>query len=212
VKRKAFSATAVVGLFVAATVVSNAPVQGHDDDLFFRRQSEIQKGFAIAPVWLNLEGKDPALVGLGSYIVNAQAGCNDCHTCPSYDPSAYEGHPRGHNPFPPPFGDLGDGKINSQKYLAGGVDFGPPPNMGGVTSDNLTPDSTGKPDGLTLEQFKIVIRTGHDVLTAGHPTLAVMPWPYYRNMTDLDLDAIYTFLRAIPSATTPATHCANAGE
>jgi hypothetical protein len=86
----------------------------------YKRQSEIQKGFAIAPVWLNLEGKDPALVGLGSYIVNAQARCNDCHTCPSYDPSAYEGHPQGHNPFPPPFGDLGDGKINSQKYLPGG--------------------------------------------------------------------------------------------
>jgi hypothetical protein len=84
--------------------------------------------------------------------------------------------------------------------------------MGGVTSDNLSQDAMGKPDGLTLEQFKIVIRTGHDVLTAGHPTLAVMPWSYYRNMTDLDLDAIYTFLRAIPSAATPATHCANAGE
>ena len=57
------------------------------------------------------------------------------------------------------------------------------PGSKGV-SDNLTPDSTGKPDGLTLEQFKIVLRTGHDVLTKGHPTLAVMPWPYYRNMTD----------------------------
>lgn len=82
-KRKVFGTTAAVGLFVAATAISNAPVQGHDDGLFFRRESEIQRGFAISPVWLNLEGKDPALVGLGSYIVNAQAGCNDCHTCPA---------------------------------------------------------------------------------------------------------------------------------
>ena len=28
---------------------------------------------------LKLEGKNPALVGLGSYIVNTE-GCNDCHS------------------------------------------------------------------------------------------------------------------------------------
>jgi hypothetical protein len=31
-------------------------------------------------------------------------------------------------------------------------------------------------------------------------TLAVMPWPIYRNMTDRDLDAIYAYLSAIPHA------------
>ena len=34
-------------------------------------QSKIRIGFEIAPVPLNLAGKDRALVGLGSYIVNA---------------------------------------------------------------------------------------------------------------------------------------------
>ena len=34
--------------------------------------AEIKRGFEIAPVPLNLEGKNRALVGLGSYIVNAQ--------------------------------------------------------------------------------------------------------------------------------------------
>ena len=38
-----------------------------------------------------MKGLNPALVGLGSYIVNAQGGCNDCHTSPSYAP--------GGNPF-----------------------------------------------------------------------------------------------------------------
>ena len=38
----------------------------------------------IAPVPLNLRGKNPALVGLGSYLVNAVGGCNDCHTNPPY--------------------------------------------------------------------------------------------------------------------------------
>ena len=34
----------------------------------------IARGFAIAPVALNLKGKNRAFVGLGSYIVNAQGG------------------------------------------------------------------------------------------------------------------------------------------
>ena len=42
--------------------------------------SQIQIGMDIAPVHLDLTGKNRSLVGLGSYIVNAQGGCNDCHT------------------------------------------------------------------------------------------------------------------------------------
>src|SRR5262245_46661214 len=42
-------------------------------------ESRIQRGFDLSPVQLNLQGKNRASVGLGSYIVNAQAGCNDCH-------------------------------------------------------------------------------------------------------------------------------------
>lgn len=33
---------------------------------------------------LNLKGRDRSQVGLGSYLVNAVGGCNDCHTAPSY--------------------------------------------------------------------------------------------------------------------------------
>jgi hypothetical protein len=200
--------TATIGvLFLAATLVSNLPVKGNDEDQNRGDRNredegkrEVQIGFSIAPVKLNLKDKDPELVGLGSYIVNAQGGCNDCHTCPSYKP--------GHNPFPPPFGVSGDGQFNDVGYLAGGVDFGPPGNV--VTSANLTPDVNGRPEGLTLEQFESAIRTGHDPIK--NDTLAVMPWPIYRHMTDRDLDAIYAFLSAIPPATTPTTHCANAGE
>src|SRR5262245_54291363 len=42
--------------------------------------SQIQQGFAIAPVPLNLAGKNRSMVGLGSYLVNASADCNGCHT------------------------------------------------------------------------------------------------------------------------------------
>jgi hypothetical protein len=65
-----------------------------------------------------------------------------------------------------------------------------------VISKNITPDATGKPEGLTLEQFKSVMRTGFDPVDKD--TLAVMPWPIYGNMTDRDLEAIYTYLSAIP--------------
>ncbi len=43
-------------------------------------ESKIRLGFDLAPVPLNLAGRDPDLVGLGSFIVNAQTSCNDCHS------------------------------------------------------------------------------------------------------------------------------------
>ena len=144
-------------------------------------ESKVQQGFAIAPVPLNLTGKNRALVGFGSYLVNAVAGCNDCHTCPSYAP--------GHNPFAG-----GDGQINTTNYLAGGVPFGPV-----IRSRNITPDATGKPAGLTFEQFLHVLRTGEDP-DEPDELLQVMPWPVFRNMTDRDIQAIYEYLSTIPHA------------
>jgi len=196
------STFAVVALFAAATVIGNFPLKGDDNNQNpGERELEVQTGFRISPVKLNLQDKDPELVGLGSYIVNAQGGCNDCHTCPSYSP--------GHNPFPAPFGVSGDGQVNSANYMAGGIAFGPPPPVG-VISANLTPDATGKPHGLTLDQFEIALRTGHDPLDPKFGLLAVMPWPYFRHMTGHDLDAIYAYLSAIPSAT-PGS-CTGAGQ
>ena len=43
-------------------------------------EAKIKRGFDIAPVTLNVKGKNRALVGLGSYIVNAQGECNGCHS------------------------------------------------------------------------------------------------------------------------------------
>jgi hypothetical protein len=87
------SAFAVV-LALAFTAVLTSRSTGRSDDDHGRdrdRDSRIKIGYLINPVHLNLEGKNRALVGLGSYIVNAQAGCNDCHSCPSFAPS--------HNPI-----------------------------------------------------------------------------------------------------------------
>jgi hypothetical protein len=159
---------------------SAAPVPAPDTEA-----ARIFRGYQITPVPLRLRGLDRDLVGLGSYIVNSEGGCNDCHTNPSYavggDP--YMGQPK---------------KVNAAHFLAGGQTFGP------FTSRNLTPEGDKNlPAGMTFPQFKQVLRTGID-LDHQHPQmgplLQVMPWPTYQNMTDRDIQAIYEYLRAIPSA------------
>lgn len=53
-------------------------------------QSQIRRGYEINPVTLNLAGKNRALVGLGSYIVNTSGVTIATHTrptCPEMIPS-----------------------------------------------------------------------------------------------------------------------------
>jgi hypothetical protein len=147
---------------------------------------QILRGYEIAPVRLNLKGKDWALVGLGSYLVNS-TGCNDCHTHPNYAD--------GGNPY------LGQPEqINTAQYLTGGRSFGLDvvDQVTPVVSANLTPDKTGKPAGLTLAQFLKVMHTGQDP-DEPNRLLKIMPWPLYHWKTDLELSAMYEYLRAIPS-------------
>jgi len=77
--------------------------------------------------------------------------------------------------------------------LAGGRVFGP------FVSANITPDHTGKPAGLAFDEFRDLLRMGHDPDDPPGVLLQVMPWPVYGDMTDRDLRAIYEYLRAIPS-------------
>jgi hypothetical protein len=168
---------AVAGAAAAVLALMALPAAGAADDE--SSQSQIQRGFEINPVPLDLKGKNRALVGLGSYIVNT-TGCNDCHTNPSYAP--------GGNPF------LGQPEqVNVAGFLAGGQHFGP------FVSANLTPDALGRPAGLTLEQFISTLRTGHNPLDPPGVLLQVMPWPAFGKKTDRDLTAIYEYLRSIPS-------------
>ena len=179
----------------------------HDRD---RKDPRIEKGFKIAPVQLNLEGKDRNLVGLGSYIVNAQGDCNGCHSANEFASNG--------NPYL-----LGQKKkIDPTTYLGGGADFGNfgPPSPD-IVSRNLTPDKTGRPEGgHTFKEFRRIMRTGID-LDKLHPNcsdtvtencflppfdgslLQIMPWSTYQDMTDHDLRAIYEYLRAIPCVAGP---------
>jgi hypothetical protein len=161
--------TVLVGTGIIGAVVA-LPAQG---------ASDIKRGAEVAPVPLNMKGLNPALVREGSFIVNAQGGCNDCHTVPSYA--------AGGNPF---FGE--PEIVNEPCYLAGGGVFGP------FVSRNITPRADGLPAGRTLEEFKQLMRIGTDFRTDATPILQVMPWPVYGKMSDRQLEAIYEFLRAIP--------------
>jgi len=180
----------------------------HEED----QDARSRRGLEIAPVPLNLHGKSRALVGLGSYIMNAASDCNSCHTL---NPMA-EFVP-GANPY---LLAQNPAKVNPAVYLGGGSDFGtldPDGKSAHIISRNLTPDKTGRPEGgANYAEFREHIRNGTDT-DNWHPTctegslgphcvpppfdgtkLQVMPWPTYKNMTDLDLRAIYTYLSAIP--------------
>jgi hypothetical protein len=186
--RKYLKTFGIVAMIVAVLAVAlthspkgKAAVVGDDNE------SRIARGFAIAPVHLNLAGKNRALVGLGSYLVNGAGDCNGCHAGPAGEFSP------GGDPF------QGEPKhINPDSYLQGGTPlFGPD-----FLPRNLTPDKTGRPEGgATFEEFRDIIRTGIDPDQA-HPQfgpyLQVMPWPNFQNMTDNDLRAIYEYLSAIP--------------
>jgi hypothetical protein len=174
----------ILALSAATITFAGGSPGKHDDNEPDRGQSRVQRGFALAPVPLDLHGKNRDLVGMGSYIVNAQGACNDCHTCPPYTPASdpYTG---------------GDGHPNAANYLAGGTPFGP------FVSKNITPDENGYPAGLTRDEFIQLMRTGHDPDDAGQ-VLQVMPWPVYGKMLTRDLKAVYEYLSAIPHAETSA--------
>jgi hypothetical protein len=178
-KEHMFIATAIFLMLAVLSTSAVLPNIGARSE----NEAKIQRGLEIAPVPLNLMGKDRDLVGFGSYLVNV-TGCNDCHTHPNWA--------TGGNPF------LAEvAKINAAQYLAGGRIFST--LLGPIVSRNITPDQTGNPAGLTLAEFLSTMRTGHHPGDPPEALLKVMPWPLYRWDTDRDLTAMYEYLRAIPS-------------
>jgi hypothetical protein len=211
---KALCVTVVcAGVAMGAILLSSPRGKADDrDDRDDEKDPRIHRGFEIAPVPLNLEGKNRALVGLGSYFVNAQMDCDGCHSAGVRTEFAMGGNPYFGQPE----------KVNPATYLGGGRDFGelvPPPGIGSahIISRNLTPTpKTGLPEGdHTFQEFLTIMRTGKD-FDHLHPTctgapnpgcvpkpfdgelLQIMPWPIQKNMSDHDIRAIYEYLKAIP--------------
>lgn len=216
-KKTASKALASVLSAIAWCGLAIGPATAGDDE----RDKEaplVRRGFEIAPVPLNLSRKDIALVGLGSYIVNAVADCNGCHSAGPMTEYAPGGNPyfKGNPPT----------VVNQSTYLGGGRNFGALlPGTPEIVSRNLTPDRSGRPaGGRTFQEFLEIMRNGTD-LDQLHPNcsvtvtsncfpaqqpfngelLQVMPWPSFRYLSDLDMRAIYEYLRAIPCITGPAT-------
>jgi hypothetical protein len=211
--KPAVSAGAALALIVVTGTLIRFPRVHADDGN--SEESKIRQGFAVAPVLLNLDGKNRALVGLGSYLVNAAGDCNACHNAGPGNNQFLAGG----NPY------FGEPKmINQATYLGGGRDFGPvvPGGSAHIITRNLTPDKTGLPEGgHTFAEFVQIIRTGVD-MDHLHPTcppgvinagcvpapfdgdlLQVMPWFNFQDMTDHDLRAIYEYLSAIPCIAGP---------
>jgi mono/diheme cytochrome c family protein len=138
------------------------------------------------------------LVARGKYLVTV-AGCNDCHspkvmTAHGPEPDTtrlLSGHPEG-EPLAP--------VVLTKDWLLfnnGLTAFVGP--WGVSYAANLTPDDTGI-GNWKLEQFIIALRQGkYKGLENSRPLLPPMPWQMYRNMTDEDLEAVFTYLKSLPA-------------
>ncbi len=181
-------------------------------------------GLRIAPVPLNMTRRDRDQVGLGSYLVNT-GDCNGCHSAGPQTEFTGDGNPY---LFAPPSQTVHmPKKVNPATYLGGGQDFGPYPAPDSplhIYSRNLTPDITGKPAGLSLYEFIVILETGKD-FDHLHPTcpsgtaqtascvpypfdgnlLQVMPWPEFQDKTHEEMAAMYAYLSAIPCIDTVVT-------
>lgn len=142
---------------------------------------------------------DTDKVARGKYLVTT-SGCHDCHTPwvmgakgPEPDMTrALSGHPQDIVlPAPPaPQGPWIVSVAASNTAYAGpwGISF----------TANLTPDAETGIGKWTLRNFTETIRTGRH-MGRGRPVLPPMPVQVYRNWTDADFEAVYSYLRTIPA-------------
>ena len=151
----------------------------------------------FTPVQTAYEYSKEELIKEGGYLVTVGA-CHDCHSPkiftangPEPDPTRLmSGHPKSEKiPVVP----------NNQDWILFSQGFTAAAGPWGVSfSANLTPHATGT-EGWTLEQFKTAIRKGkYKGLEGSRDLRPPMPWQMYRNFTDHDLLAIYTYLQSLP--------------
>ncbi|HEU5290915.1 MAG TPA: diheme cytochrome c-553 [Cyclobacteriaceae bacterium] len=136
------------------------------------------------------------LIKRGLYLTTIGA-CNDCHSPKVMTPHGPEidsdrllsGHPM--NEEIPEIRDNKDWILFSPGLTAFVGEWGV------SYAANLTPDDTGT-GNWTFEQFKTAIRKGkYKGMEGSRDLLPPMPWVMYKNFTDEDLKAIFTYLRSI---------------
>ena len=138
-----------------------------------------------------------SLVKRGRYLVNA-IGCDDCHSPKIFTDHGFEidmehrfsGHLANSRIGKANTSVMKDGYILFANDLTSAV--GP---WGQSYSANISSDETGI-GNWSEEQFIRALREGKSKgLKEGRPLLPPMPWFVYKNMSDLDLKAIFAYLK-----------------
>jgi len=111
-------------------------------------------------------------VTYGDYLVNAVAHCLECHT-PQVGPKRDYANQTGAGGF--------------RFEFAGAIVF----------SRNITPDKETGIGNWTDDEIKKAMTEGID--KEGKQLIPLMPYPYLKNMTADDVDAVVAYLRTIPS-------------
>jgi mono/diheme cytochrome c family protein len=138
-------------------------------------------------------------IARGKYIVTT-SGCNDCHTPWVMGPKGPEpdmsrmlsGHPES-EVLPPAPTALGPWIMTASATNTAWA--GP---WGVSYTANLTPDAETGLGKWTQRNFNETIRTGRH-MGRGRPILPPMPIMMYKNFTDADMEAIFTYLQSIPA-------------
>jgi mono/diheme cytochrome c family protein len=131
------------------------------------------------PITASVAGPDMSdPVARGKYLVTL-GNCMSCHT-----PMNKQGQPL------------------MQLAFAGGLRFKGP--WGEVSSANITPDASG----ISYYDEALFVKTLRTGQVGARKLNSIMPWGYFRNMTDEDLKSIYAYLRTL----TPVQHRIDNGE
>ena len=110
-------------------------------------------------------------VAYGRYIVTAEAHCFECHT---------------------PMGAQGP---DMSKLGAGGMEIALAPGAV-VRTPNITPDPETGIGKWTDQQIRDALTKG--ITPTGRHLSPPMPFPWFKNMTPDDIDAVIAYLRTIP--------------
>jgi hypothetical protein len=138
-----------------------------------------------------------SLIKRGNYLVNA-IGCDDCHSPKKFGPKGpeviaelrFSGYPGGRPLQKADTNVVKGGWVMMNQDLTSAV--GP---WGASFAANISSDETGI-GNWTEEQFIFAIREGKmKGLAEGRPMLPPMPWFTLRNLSDVDLESIFAYLK-----------------
>jgi mono/diheme cytochrome c family protein len=149
----------------------------------------VERGLEIPRLFSSGPAAERDRVGRGSYLVNALSDCSNCHTDGAGDDGGFDG---GTLPM--------SLDINTETYLAGGVNFAPFVGIFAtpIFTRNLTPHGDNGLQ-LTEDEFIQALRFGADFSRPGGSLRIEPHFPAEFRMTLEDIKSIYAFLRIVPA-------------